>query len=426
MDFFARVVEVLITKAAMKDSQKSSLSRRRRGLKHVRNCTTTTIPFDLIIKILSLLPAKSLFRFQSVSKLCFSTIRSKSFVDSFLTRSKTRPRLFLHFQHSASKKCFIFSAPEQNHNKSSTVMARYEMPLVEPGYYLNSGSVNGFVCFRGDDFCNTIIVYNPTTRQMVKLPDVTPNGRHMHACLGYDPVEDQYKVLCVMMMLGSERQDTHHEHFVCTVSSSQIKEWRKIENPTGYNYDNVYGETCIDGALYYGVGESRLVRFDVRSEKILFIKTPKKSYISTTYDSTLINYKGKLGGVDYSCAEYSMTLWVLEDAEKQEWSSMKYDLSSRWEYLFKGHVVSEGVIHTEYKKSQDQRTERWSFQTHPWVSGDVVMLSRRCDYVSIGHNEILAHPLHQVLGLRDFGSGPLAIMGIERDTNASVQCRADP
>ncbi|KAL0801209.1 hypothetical protein Bca101_056385 [Brassica carinata] len=312
--------------------------------------STRTIPLDLLVEILVLLPPKSLIRFQSVSKLWHSTIRSKIIVDLFLTRSKTRPRLLLSLGGYGTKECFIFSAPEHDINdddKSSTVMARYEMPTLEPGYYLNSGSVNGFVCSKGVlpwiKVYNPITVYNPTTRQIVKLPDVTPNGRKMYARLGYDPVEDQYKVLCVMRV-QAKRKNNQQEHLVCTVSSSQEQEWRKIENTTGDHYHSVYGETCINGALYYGVGKSRIVKFNVRSEKIEFIKTPKES---KTHHSTLINYKGKLGGLDYSCTENFMTVWVLEDEEKQEWSSMRFTLSSTWLDLFGWDCLrSTGVIHT--------------------------------------------------------------------------------
>ncbi|XP_018444324.1 F-box protein At1g30790-like [Raphanus sativus] len=317
---------------------------RQQSLLGDGNCTST-IPLDLLVEILYLLPPKSLIRFQSVSKLWFSTIRSKVFADLFLTRSKARPHLLLSLSCYWSKECYIFSAPEHDNNdddKSSTVMARDDMMNLEPGFYLDSGSINGFVCFRGErpDY-NPITVYNPTTRQIVKLPDVTPDGRHLYARLGYDPVEDQYKVLC-LMMFDHERRNNQLEHFVCTVSSSK-KEWRKIENTTGDYYHSVYGETCIDGALYYGVGKSRIVKFNFRSEMIELIKTPKEAKI---HRITLINYKGKLGGVDYSCTENFMTLWVLEDDKKQEWSSMRCDLPSTWEDLLGFYVRSKGVSHT--------------------------------------------------------------------------------
>lgn len=97
---------------------------------------------------------------------------------------------------------------------------------------------------------------------------------------------------------------------------------------------------CIDGAVYYGVCRSRIVRFDVRSEKIDFIETPKESI---TRDSIFTNYKGKLGCIDYSCKENLMALWVLEDAERQEWSSIKCALASMCEYLLGVYVMTHGV-----------------------------------------------------------------------------------
>ncbi|KAJ4908028.1 hypothetical protein Rs2_11686 [Raphanus sativus] len=92
----ARLMGILnftMYQAAMEYSE-PSLSLQRLDLVPEGNITTTT---DLIIQIPSLLPAKSLLRFQSVSKLWFSTIRSKTFAHSFLTRSHTRPRLLLMF-----------------------------------------------------------------------------------------------------------------------------------------------------------------------------------------------------------------------------------------------------------------------------------------------------------------------------------------
>ncbi|CAH2072138.1 unnamed protein product [Thlaspi arvense] len=167
-----------------------------------------------------------------------------------------------------------------------------------------SRPVNGFICF----ICAaSISVCNPTTRQIVKLPKVRLetvglpkgrpfgygkqkkeelDGRDMYARLGYDPVEDQYKVLCVMIDVGYYNRVVEQEHFVCTVRSSEKREWRKIENTTR-------------------------------------------------------------GGVDHYDDAEMIRLWILEDAEKQEWSSMTFDFSSGWATSLLGtYVLSEGVTHT--------------------------------------------------------------------------------
>ncbi|CAN6993534.1 unnamed protein product [Brassica oleracea var. botrytis] len=190
-----------------------------------------------------------------------------------------------------------------------------------------SRPVNGLVCCVGD---SSITVCNPATRQTVKLPDLTRNGRDMYARLGYDPVEDQYKVL---YPTGA---------FSVPVTSSEKQEWRKIENSTIDSYRIFSGGICIDGAIYNEIGQSRIVRFDVRTETITLIKAPEESDFSTIFPSTLLNYKGKLGGVDYKNV---MRLWILEDAEKQEWSSMTCEFPSELKCLLGSYVVSKGDIH---------------------------------------------------------------------------------
>ncbi|RID73868.1 hypothetical protein BRARA_B00994 [Brassica rapa] len=292
----------------MKDSQVPLSPPRRNDLDHAYN-STTDIPYDLIVEILSRLPVKPLLRFQSVSKLWFSAICTKNFVDSFLTR---------HY-----------------------------MTISDPVYYTMSRPVNGLICCMRD---SSIAVCNPATRQIVKLPDVTRNRRCIHAFLGYDPVEDQYKVLCVMMTRFDwsrpHEQDIQQEHLVCTVTSSEKQEWRKIENTTIDIYRTVIGGgMCIAGAIYYEVRQSRIVRFDVRTESIKLIKAPEESNFSRTFPSSLLNYNGKLGGVEYDYKKV-MRLWILEDAEKQEWSSMTSVLPSKLKCLLGSHVVSKGDVHT--------------------------------------------------------------------------------
>ncbi|CAL9217944.1 unnamed protein product [Arabidopsis halleri] len=101
--------------------------------------------------------------------------------------------------------------------------------------------------------------------------------------------------------------------------------WRRIKCPL--RHENVSEGICIDGVLYYlGDTSERLnnfviVCFDVRSEKFKFIYP--ESYCE------LINYKGKLGVIyydDYADDAIELRLWVLEDAEKEEWLEYAYTL----------------------------------------------------------------------------------------------------
>ncbi|CAH8383663.1 unnamed protein product [Eruca vesicaria subsp. sativa] len=298
--------------------------------------STRNIPVDLIVEILSLLPVKSIIRFQSVSKQWFSIIRSKDLWETFLTRSKTRPHLLVVLEIFPPGKLLLFSVPEHkedSNDKTPTANSRQDMTRSKDDYYhLSSLPVNGFVSFThifySTIFWNSITVCNPITRQTVKLPDIGNNGRKVYPFLGYDPVEDQYKVLCVMMY--TDRLDNKPEHYVCTVSSSEKQEWRNIENTT-VDYDGYVSQgICIDGAIYYGVGKSNIVKFNVRFENMQMINAPKESNISRTCNSTLVNYNGRLGGVDFDYSKQEMNLWILEDVEKQEWSRKAFKYPCEW------------------------------------------------------------------------------------------------
>uniref|UniRef100_A0A0D3EDA7 F-box domain-containing protein n=2 Tax=Brassica oleracea var. oleracea TaxID=109376 RepID=A0A0D3EDA7_BRAOL len=288
-----------------------------RDLAHDQN-SPKNIPFDLIFEILSRLPAKSIIRFLSVCKLWYSTIRSKDLADSFLIHSKTRPRLLFTFKHFDSRKRFIFSAPEHGTEENSST-ARHDMTMSDLVYYIKSLPVNGLICCtRG----SSIAVCNPTTRQILKLPDVTLNERDMYARLGYDPVQDQYKVLCVMMHDGFDsrtKDNIEQEHFVFTLGCQQ-QEWRKIEFiDVGDPYTDVKGGICISGGIYYVIGHKKIARFDVRSEKVELINAPQEDMLNE------------------------------EDIKKEDesWNIMTCDVPTEWGDLFRDKGLSStGDIHT--------------------------------------------------------------------------------
>ncbi|RID41492.1 hypothetical protein BRARA_J01450 [Brassica rapa] len=291
-----------------------------RDLAHDQN-SPKNIPFDLTFEILSRLPAKSIIRFQSVSKLWSSIIRSKDLADSFLIHSKTRPRLLFTFKHFDSRQRFIFSAPEHDTEENSST-ARHDMTISDLVYYIKSRPVNGLICCtRG----SSIAVCNPTTRQILKLPD---------------------------------------EHFVFTLGC-QRQEWRKIEFiDVGDPYTDVKGGVCISGGIYYVIGHKKIARFDVRSEKVELINAPQEDMLNEedikkviVYHSsddistinahcwTLVNHQGKLGGTDYK--EFRlMRLWIQEE-EDESWNIMTCDVPTEWGDLFidKG-LSSTGEIHT--------------------------------------------------------------------------------
>ncbi|KAH0888553.1 hypothetical protein HID58_050982, partial [Brassica napus] len=133
--------------------------------------------------------------------------------------------------------------------------------------------------------------------------------------------------------------------WVLTLETGKLL-WRMIE--CKYHYvmfrDPTYTHRhmiCIDGVLYYlaciniiDISHSTdfaIVCFDVKSEKFSFINIDDESMYRG--GSTLINYKGRLGVVQFTDYKRTLCLWLLEDAAGiNKWSTNIYELPLSWKH----------------------------------------------------------------------------------------------
>ncbi|KAG2257100.1 hypothetical protein Bca52824_076394 [Brassica carinata] len=134
--------------------------------------------------------------------------------------------------------------------------------------------------------------------------------------LGYDPIDKVFKVVSSNATYLSRSNVLN----VFTLGTGEV-EWRKINSPLDHH---PWSEgICINGVLYYLVQGATyyIVCFDVRSEKFKFMDIE----FTHVYATRLINYEGKLGRISWS--RFSrMTMWVLEDVEKHDWSKQLFTL----------------------------------------------------------------------------------------------------
>ncbi|XP_010480774.1 PREDICTED: F-box protein At1g30790-like [Camelina sativa] len=306
------------------------------------------IPLDLTVEILTRLPAKSLMKFKSVSKSWSSIIRSQVFIDSFYSISSTRPRFIVAFTNGIfakreEKRLFFFSSSHEGH-ESSFLVTNHHMTI--PCLSVCSNPASRCVSVRGFIGCSLVggfMVCNPSTRQVIVLPSLpsrrAPDMRGK--CLGYDPVDDQFKALSLISSRIPNNDSV--EHLVLTLKGDKKKySWRQIRgNNNVPPYSPLTMKVCINGVVYYGGWTPKvnmnpvIVCFDVRSEKINFIKAPR-DVVGWWNDSILMEYKGKLASiVRYPLACFhSFDLWVLEDMEKHEWSKQTCEIPfSLWDYV---------------------------------------------------------------------------------------------
>ncbi|KAL0731153.1 hypothetical protein Bca4012_027247 [Brassica carinata] len=307
----------------MKTRRQEALTiSRRRTQSPISIGNSETLPIDLIIEILSRLPAKSIAKCGCVSKSWAYVLRREYFTELFITRSRARPQLLLYCREISE--LFLFSIPQvQNQDVvSANYLTRF--PFERSSKII--GSVRGLFCLTHlRKFYKTApVMCNPSTGQSLPLPNVKTKTVLVNSFLGFDPIGKQFKLLS---MTGD--CDSSEAYQVLTLGARKLA-WRKIKcSIISHAYLQIDG-ICLNGVIYYVTvvnGPPRvfsILCFDVRSEKFKVINRAEEMAIWC--GSTLVNYKGTLGALlSDRCTEVTretkcFELWVLVDAEKHEWS----------------------------------------------------------------------------------------------------------
>ncbi|KAL1203276.1 F-box protein [Cardamine amara subsp. amara] len=302
-----------------------------------------TLPTDLIVETLSRLPAKSIARFRCVSKNWGSFVSTPYFTNKFLAVSSARPRLLFTFQTEG--KWSFFSSHQSlisDHNSSLLVVDKH-MHVARDYSFGICVPACGFLCTKdewisGGKRDSRMTICNPSTGQFKYLPKVKTRRGQVITYIGYDPIENQVKVLC-MTICEKPFKFKAEEHQVLTLGIGSLK-WRMIECSLAHYPHNK--EICISGVIYYVAVdyESRktvIVGFDVRNEKFSFIIN--KATENLGFPSNLINYKGKLGAVYHNASGFidgratSLEIWVIDDTEEYKWSRHIHILPPIWRNL---------------------------------------------------------------------------------------------
>ncbi|CAA7025597.1 unnamed protein product [Microthlaspi erraticum] len=274
------------------------------------------IPLDVVIEIVGRLPSKSVARFLIVSKSWETFIRSRDFITSFPLGSSSQPRLLITFSESSNRKrrqnLDFFSSS----SSETSFISRFTCPFSAPEHneYLPQ-FVNGLISL---GFGEEQIIYNPTTGKSITLPKVVMRRKIVKTYLGYDPINDQYKVLCLTERIHDNHRNFQFSHDkVFTVGERES--WRVMDCSIPHRpWSN---GLCIDGVLYYlaftgkGMLQRSLMRFDVRSEKLdlltdLFADLIAPHAFRNVY--TLIKYEGKVA-IATKALVYTFLVWVMEE-----------------------------------------------------------------------------------------------------------------
>ncbi|CAA7061280.1 unnamed protein product [Microthlaspi erraticum] len=327
-----------------------------------------SIPNDLITEIFLRLPAKSVARFRCVSKQWRSISHLPYFTELFLTRSRSRPRLLFCLRRGFPYEWSFFSSPQLQNPYDCKVSVGFHMKLSRDMFTSGfCGPISGLFYIsmteisQKRDAHGLHVFFNPLTRQYASFPQLNTD-RKSTFFLGFDPIDKQFKVLSMSHPYCEDMNNPR----ILTLETRTLR-WRKIHCPL--NHRPLSEVVCINGVMYYSAqvfktsyensDETKrsyvIVCFDVRSEKYKFIDAKR-------YYDNLISYKGKLGRIKWRYVKDGNTLElrvkVLEDVEKQKWSTNVYTLPKNAPidrnniYIAGVTATGEIVLSEEYTSSE--------------------------------------------------------------------------
>lgn len=238
------------------------------------------LPLNIILDILSRLPARTILNCKLVRKKWSNLISTPEFVNLHLSRSSQALVVFQHESVSAEV-CRIFEFeddPDHNDLHYDPVI-KFELStslVISRGATVQVGSINGLVCLRSfDREYDALYVCNPITREYVTMPVLNWLVEFPSQVLygfGLSKISGQYKVVrifheCVLdpttgALLSIPKSECH----VYTLGTSS---WRGIGGvPFAYNCRSV-GQ-FFNGNLHWVIqdlaGSELISCFDVEKE----------------------------------------------------------------------------------------------------------------------------------------------------------------
>ncbi|CAA7061292.1 unnamed protein product [Microthlaspi erraticum] len=267
------------------------------------------IPMDLVTEILTRLPAKSVMKFKWVSKLWSSLIRSQYFSSRFLMVPSQEQHLYICLSDRIDNRNSVILSSSAPHSTptASTFVVNNDVTIQWRGSY-NLQNLHGFIFFY---------------------------------YFGHDPVNDQYKVICSMVVIsGTTAFKRKSEYLPWVLVLKPGGSWKKAAPASvefcldhvpllkpGLSFNGVIYFLASACATYNYLADQLeqikyvMVSFDIAYEEFRTIQMPRIE--GRIHNAILIEYGGNLTVFDTNSLidEGKVNLWVLKDVlGNKEWS----------------------------------------------------------------------------------------------------------
>ncbi|CAK9142900.1 unnamed protein product [Ilex paraguariensis] len=324
--------------------------------------SSCNLPQDLIVQILSRLPVKSLLRFKSVSKPWLALTMNPTFISLHLTHTDMNPKNDAVIIHSLSlRHDHIMSLCNVNPIDNKPINLDHPFPEIFLQMDL-VGSCNGLVCLGCPPLGQMIILWNPATRmyKTIRLPSTKMDRGEVDKVslgLGFDPVENDYKIVRIMCMTPKKPKKIQVKVQVYSVNRDS---WKVIQDETPFYLIQTRCNAIAKGIPYWTAFiESEKSEFH---EVLLFFDTQKEVFLQGAVpnfpmgegtNARLVELKDGLASLVYYLSEESnkgagVDVWVLDDCKKS-WSKkfsvgpIPFKVERLIQCSKNGEIVAEGT-----------------------------------------------------------------------------------
>ncbi|KAL5731511.1 hypothetical protein ACHQM5_004232 [Ranunculus cassubicifolius] len=313
------------------------------------------LPWGIICSILSRLPLKSIGQFMCVSK-SFCGIKNDSyFVELHMRNAKFQPVNYILKEipeFAEFRKQFYFPTENPDISRDDQDKTLYLVGEEKENMNMTKiqiidelrhetlrlvGSCNGLLCFsRGKDdrLSESIIIYNPITREYMQVPATSSNVGPMYSAFNvrisfvFDAISRKYKLVVIHCV---NRYGKGLEAYILTLGEDSWRIWKLSSELQFRKFSEDEKSVLFNGSLYWivenitGSAPMRvLLSMEISSEKFQVISmndpilqnppTPCTHYFLLNSGNSL-----ELAVHDYSDKQKRMNVWVLVDTKRGIW-----------------------------------------------------------------------------------------------------------
>ncbi|XP_016456656.1 F-box/kelch-repeat protein At3g06240-like [Nicotiana tabacum] len=276
------------------------------------------LPQEIIIDILSRLPAKAIGQFRCVSKQWLNFLSDPQFIKFHHT---------IHSHKEDAKLIFVSSSAALhtitfNQNPHNAISRNLNFPQLSHNWVKVVGSSNGLVLVENAE--NIKYLINPTTLKYHRIPNfhlALPVPGIFSMCgLGYDFASDDYKVVT----LSRYKRDL--DNIFVDVYSVRMGLWRRHGKlPVDHGVPIGGSGVLVNGALHWLARKSPyyssvIVAFDLNDETFLELPVPNALDDNNFVLCDLVAFRGCL----------CMLLNDTEENKIEFWMMKKYGVEESW------------------------------------------------------------------------------------------------